>query len=67
MRQRQPDGTDLLPARHQTVEDPPGHDEVRAGIPVAQREASGGIVERRGRSCGSHERGRTKWDHTLSR
>ena len=38
VRQRQPHGADLLPARHDAVEDPPRHDQVRARVVVAERE-----------------------------
>ena len=37
MRQRQPHGADLLPARRQAVEDAPRDDEVRLGVVVAER------------------------------
>ena len=50
VRQRQPDGADLLPAGRQAVEDPPRDDEVRARVVVAERQAGVRVVQRRGSS-----------------
>ena len=50
MRQRQPDGADLLPARRQAVEDAPGDDEMAARIVVAERQAGACDERRRQRS-----------------
>ena len=46
VRQRQPDGADLLPSRRQAVEDAPRDDEVRARVVVREREARAGGSER---------------------
>jgi hypothetical protein len=53
VRQRQPDGADLLPSRRQAVEDPARDDEMRARVVVREREAepevmNGGEGARRG-------------------
>ena len=50
MGQRQPHGADLLPARKEAVENPPRHDEVGAGVPMAQRQAQARVVKRGGRA-----------------
>ena len=57
VRQRQPHGADLLPARHDAVEDPPRHHQVRTGVVVAERETAVGVVECRRASGEKHERG----------
>ena len=46
MRQRQPDGADLLPARRDAVEDAARDDEVAARVVVAEREAEPMVVQR---------------------
>jgi len=46
VRQRQPHGADLLPARQQAVNDPARDDEVRPRVVVAEREAGRCVVER---------------------
>ena len=38
VRQRQPDGTELAPARRETVDHAARHDEMRARIVVAERQ-----------------------------
>ena len=48
VRQRQPDGADLLPARRQAVEHPPRDDEMRARVVVREREAEAVVVDGRG-------------------
>ncbi|PYR57659.1 MAG: hypothetical protein DMF85_13025 [Acidobacteria bacterium] len=44
MRERQPDGADLLPAWQQTIDDPPRDDEVRARVVVGERQAEAEVV-----------------------
>ena len=44
VRERQPHRADLLPARHQAVEDAPRDDEVGAGVVVAERKAGARVV-----------------------
>ena len=50
MRQRQPHGTDLLPAGHETVEDPTRDDEMRARVIVRERESEAVVMNSRGRA-----------------
>jgi len=45
MRQRQPDGADLLPAGQEAVDDATRDDEMRARVVVAQRQAGGRVEE----------------------
>ena len=46
MRQRQPDGADLLPPRRNAVDDAARDDEVATGVVMAEREAEPVIVDR---------------------
>ncbi len=55
VRQRQPDGADLLPAWRQAVEDAAGDNEMGAGVVVAERQAGMGIEQR---GAEADERGR---------
>ena len=47
VRQRQPHGPDLLPARCDAVDDPPRDDQMAAGVVVAQREPESMVSNRR--------------------
>ena len=44
VRQRQPDGADLLPPGHETVEDAPRDDEMRARVVVRERESQAVVM-----------------------
>ena len=45
MREWKPHGTNLLPPRHQAVQDPARDDEVGAGVEVGQREVRSRVVD----------------------
>ncbi len=53
MRQRQPDGADLLPARRDAVDDPARDDEMSAGVVVTERQTEEMIMPRRDRAADS--------------
>ena len=67
VRQRQPHAADLLPAGHQAVEDSPRHDQVGAGIVVAEGEPKVRVVESGGAPGEEHARGSEQCGRRASR
>ena len=59
MREGKPDGANLLPSRHQAVEDAARHDEMRARIVVAECQASARVIH----GSGAASKKRSRRDH----
>lgn len=67
MRQRQPDGADLLPSRRQAVDDAPRDDEVGARVVVRERETGGCVMKRGSGAGGTGSGGDDKWQPCAKR